>query len=66
MPTAAASLVQIAMNAVTGVGEPTYTSGTQPWNGTAPILKSRPTLTSVSPVNSSHEDCAFCWIAMSM
>mgnify|MGYP001059674074 CR=1 FL=1 len=36
----AAVLVATAMNAVTGVGAPWYTSGVQTWNGTAAALNS--------------------------
>ena len=39
----AAILVQAAMNPVTGVGAPAYTSGVHEWNGTALNLNSSPT-----------------------
>ena len=38
-----ATFVADAMNAVTGVGAPWYTSGVHMWNGTAATLKPRPT-----------------------
>src|SRR5262245_40979361 len=39
----AATFVHAAMNAVTGVGAPWYTSGIQLWNGAMPALNSSPT-----------------------
>ena len=39
MPPKAAVLTPAAMNAVTGVGAPSYASGAHMWNGTAAILK---------------------------
>ena len=39
------------MNAVIGVGAPTYTSGVHAWNGTAATLNSRPTATSAVPAS---------------
>ena len=45
----AATLVADAMNAVTGVGAPWYTSGVHMWNGTAATLKPSPTSRSTSP-----------------
>ncbi|CPU38555.1 Uncharacterised protein [Mycobacteroides abscessus] len=50
----AAIFVVAAMNAVTGVGAPWYTSGTQKWNGTAPTLNSSPTDNMATP--SSRKD----------
>jgi hypothetical protein len=41
--------VQEAISAVTAVGAPWYTSGFQLWNGTAPILKNRPSPSSAIP-----------------
>jgi hypothetical protein len=38
-----------ARNAVTGVGAPWYTSGTQIWKGNAPILNATPEITSTIP-----------------
>jgi hypothetical protein len=38
-----------ARKAVTGVGAPWYTSGTQIWNGNAPILNATPERTSTMP-----------------
>ena len=46
----AATFVAAAINAVTAVGEPWYTSGVHEWNGTAPTLKRRPTLTNEIPM----------------
>ena len=45
----AATLVQAAMNAVTGVGAPSYASGAHMWNGTAATLKAKPTSNSPPP-----------------
>ena len=36
------------MNAVAGVGAPSYASGVHWWNGTTAALKPRPTVTSAS------------------
>src|SRR5664279_3094715 len=49
----AATLVQEAMNAVTGVGAPWYTSGVHRWKGPTDALNSRPTTTSAMPPSSS-------------
>src|SRR5690242_17817800 len=54
-PPNAATLVQAAMSAVTGVGAPWYTSGVQTWNGTAAALKSSPIATIDKPTYSSVE-----------
>ena len=40
-----------AMNAVTGVGAPWYTSGVHVWNGTAAILNRSPTSRSAIPAS---------------
>src|SRR5688500_3653206 len=40
-----------AMNPVTGVGEPWYTSGVQVWNGTAATLKPNPTPSNAIPAS---------------
>ena len=45
----AAVFTPAAMNAVTGVGAPSYTSGVQAWNGTAAILKAMPAATRPRP-----------------
>ena len=37
-------------SAVTGLGEPSYTSGVHIWNGAAEILKARPTSTKTMPI----------------
>ena len=42
----AAAFTPAAMNAVTGVGAPSYTSGVHMWNGTAATLKAKPADTS--------------------
>src|SRR5690606_2852852 len=52
MPPNAATLVHAAMNAVTGVGAPWYTSGVQVWNGPTEPLNSRPTISRPRPANS--------------
>ena len=44
-----AAFVPTAMKAVTGVGAPSYTSGTHMWKGTSESLKAKPTSTSPSP-----------------
>jgi len=44
-PTKAPALMPTDMNAVTGVGAPSYTSGAHQWKGTAAILKPKPTAT---------------------
>src|SRR5262245_29609013 len=41
-----AALLATASSVVTGVGEPSYTSGAQKWKGKAAILKPRPAKTS--------------------
>ena len=56
MPPNAATLVQAAMNAVTGVGAPWYTSGVQVWNGPTEPLNMSPTTSSASPPSSSASD----------
>ncbi len=38
------------INAVTGVGAPSYTSGVHIWNGTADTLNPNPTSKSPSPI----------------
>jgi hypothetical protein len=47
--------VHEAISAVTGVGAPWYTSGFQLWNGTAPILNSRPRPSRAMPAYRSVE-----------
>ncbi len=39
----------VPMNTVTQVGEPSYTSGSHMWNGTAPSLKPTPTIMNAIP-----------------
>ncbi len=41
-PAKAPALTPTDMKAVTGVGAPSYTSGTQLWKGTAETLKAKP------------------------
>ncbi len=41
------------MNAVTGVGAPSYTSGVHWWNGATDALKQRPATHSAMPVSVS-------------
>src|SRR6266511_2682170 len=48
----AATFVQAAISAVTGVGAPWYTSGVQVWNGATPALNSSPITSMASPRNS--------------
>ena len=45
----AATLGAVAKKAVTGVGEPSYTSGVHMWKGTAETLKARPTSRNTRP-----------------
>ena len=52
MAAKAAALTAEAMNAVTGVGEPWYTSGVQTWNGTAATLNPSPTINRPMPTRS--------------
>ncbi len=44
----AAAFVAAAMNPVTGVGAPWYTSGVHMWNGTTAVLKPNPTSNSAT------------------
>src|SRR4051794_29742316 len=52
----AAAFVATAMNEVTGVGAPWYTSGVQVWNGATEHLNARPTEASATPVSRSGSD----------
>src|SRR6266540_5862285 len=54
-PANPAALEPAAMNAVTGVGAPWYTSGVHMWNGTAATLKQNPTASMATPASSSAE-----------
>ncbi len=45
----APTLTTEAMNPVTGVGAPSYTSGDQRWKGTAATLKAKPISNSAPP-----------------
>ena len=47
----AATFVAAAINAVTGVGAPWYTSGVHAWNGTAPTLNKSPIDRNAIPIN---------------
>ena len=49
----AAAFVADAMNAVTGVGDPWYTSGVHMWNGAAATLKPSPTSRNAMPSSST-------------
>ena len=49
----AAALTAAAMNAVMGVGAPSYTSGVHMWNGTAATLKAKPTSSMPIPISST-------------
>ena len=50
----AAAFVAADMNAVTGVGDPSYTSGVHMWNGTTAILNPSPASTSAVPASASR------------
>ena len=45
----AAAFTPVAMKPLTGVGEPSYTSGAHMWNGTAETLKPMPMSSSPRP-----------------
>src|SRR5258708_7513648 len=47
----AAVFTKVDMKAVMTVGAPSYTSGTQKWNGAADTLKARPIIKKVIPTN---------------
>src|SRR5262245_37109585 len=49
----AAAFTPTAMNPVTGVGAPSYTSGAHMWNGTAATLNPNPTTTNTNPTASN-------------
>src|ERR1700728_4583875 len=49
MSVKAASFDAVQMNTVTHVGDPSYTSGSHMWNGTAPSLKPTPTIMNAIP-----------------
>src|SRR5215510_12376533 len=49
----AADLIAAAMNAVTGVGAPSYASGAHMWNGTAATLKPNATTSRNAPAITS-------------
>ena len=49
----AAAFVADAMNAVTGVGAPWYTSGVHMWNGAAATLNPSPTSRNAKPATST-------------
>src|SRR5690242_920942 len=49
----AAALVATAMNAVIGVGAPSYTSGVHWWNGATDALNASPAITRAMPVSIS-------------
>ena len=57
----AATLGAVAKNAVTGVGEPSYTSGVHMWNGTAETLNAMPEIRNTNPKSRPSDvspDCA--------
>ena len=54
----AAALTAAAMNAVMGVGAPSYTSGVHMWNGTAPTLNANPMISNPMPAISMPLDCS--------
>ena len=45
-----AVLTTVLIKAVIRVGDPSYTSGVQKWNGAAPILKLKPIIIKVNPL----------------
>ena len=49
----AAAFVAAAMNAVTGVGAPWYTSGVHMWKGAAATLNPSPTSSRANPTNNT-------------
>src|ERR687898_2520060 len=49
----AAALVATDMNAVTGVGAPSYTSGVHWWNGASETLNASPVTASAIPIRTS-------------
>src|SRR5215207_4495122 len=49
----AAALVATDMNAVTGVGAPSYTSGVHWWNGASETLNASPVAASAIPIRTS-------------
>ncbi len=55
----AAALTAVAMNPVTGVGAPSYTSGVHMWNGTAATLKPKPISSRAMPPSSIGCTCRF-------
>ena len=56
--TNAAAFVATAINAVTGVGAPSYTSGVHWWKGAIEVLNARPVAMRATPMSSS-ESVAF-------
>src|SRR5919199_1256928 len=50
----AAVLVATLINAVTGVGAPSYTSGVHQWNGTSATLNPKPTTSNPAPITRSE------------
>ena len=53
MTTSATAFVAAAMNAVSGVGAPSYTSGVHMWNGAAEALNASPAMIMARPKTSS-------------
>ena len=60
----AATFGAVAKNAVTGVGEPSYTSGVHMWNGTAETLNARPEIRKTRPKSrpSDRSPCIAVWM----
>src|SRR5262245_54189175 len=56
----AAALTTVAMNAVTDVGAPSYTSGVHRWNGTAATLNPSPTKSIAAPPSSNGSEAFRC------
>ena len=46
----AAAFTPVDINAVTGVGAPSYTSGAHMWNGTAATLNAKPMMSKPAPI----------------
>src|SRR5699024_3177514 len=66
IPPNAATLVQEAMKAVTGVGAPWYTSGVHEWNGPTDPLNNSPIAISPRPANSNVSERSLAAAASAM
>ena len=62
----AATLGAVAKNAVTGVGDPSYTSGVHMWNGAADTLNARPAIRKTRPISKPIGICPSIAVAASM